>query len=73
MADGQEGILALQEVLERTVDAARGLLERAEVSAAEAEEGEVSSHICAIRTVAFGSCPFFALFVHASRTGNRCE
>lgn len=44
LADGQEGMLALQEALERTVDAARGLLERAEVAAAEAEEGEVSSN-----------------------------
>ena len=44
LADGQEGMLALQEALERTVDAARGLLERAEVAAAEAEDGEVSAH-----------------------------
>lgn len=46
LADGQEGMLALQEALERTVDAAGGLLERAEVAAAEAEEGEVNPRPC---------------------------
>lgn len=43
LADMQDGMLALQEVLERTVDATRGLLERAEAAAAEAEGGEVSN------------------------------
>lgn len=36
-------MLALQEALERTVDAAKGLLERAEAAAAEAEGGEVGA------------------------------
>lgn len=37
-------MLALQEALERAVDAARGLLERAQATAEEAEGGEVSKH-----------------------------
>ena len=44
LAYGEEGMLALQEALERTVDAAKGLLERAEVAAAEAEGGEVGAN-----------------------------
>lgn len=42
LADRQYGMVALQEALECIVDAARGLLERAEAAAAEAEGGEVS-------------------------------
>lgn len=67
LADGLEGLLALQEALERTVDAARGLLERAEVAAAEAEDGEVGGPT---RTMcSFACCPFF--FGKPRRTGDR--
>lgn len=45
LAYGEEGMLALQEALERTVDAAKGLLERAEAAAAEAEGGEVGANV----------------------------
>ena len=46
-------MLALQEALERTVDAAKGLLERAEAAAASAEGGEVGlnafMHMCCLK------------------------
>ena len=39
-------MLVLQEALERTVDAAKGLLERVEAAATEAEGGEVGTNAC---------------------------
>lgn len=41
MADGREGVLALREAVERLVEMARGLVERAEEAATEADRGEV--------------------------------
>lgn len=41
MADGREGLLALREAVERLVEMARGLVERAEEAATEADKGEV--------------------------------
>ena len=46
LAYGEEGMLVLQEALERTVDAAKGLLERVEAAATEAEGGEVGTNAC---------------------------
>lgn len=60
LAEGQEGMLALQEALERAVDAARGLLERAQAAAAEAEGGEVSEHASTQKLLCRGPVCFCA-------------
>lgn len=52
-ADGRDGMLALREALERAVDETRGLLERADVAAAEAQGGEVRNFLSSARAPDF--------------------